>query len=135
MTRAQLEALAARVGAARVEADRKLDGEIWCAINGYAHVMWDGAGVVFRQADKSIGHHYADRIRPFTASLDAAASLVPDGWRFSVDNLSAAGPLALCEHWPKSGPSHMYQRGEAATPALALTAAALRARAMEAGDE
>jgi hypothetical protein len=131
MTRAaELRALADRVEAAK-GAYRALDGEIWCAINGYEWVMWDGAGAVFRQADSSIGHHYADRIRAFTASLDAAASLVPAGWDWAVtkgfgeDALAAASPAN----------SVATVETQAATPALALTAAALRALAEEAGDE
>lgn len=53
-----------------------LDGEIWCAVNGYTFVMWDGAGCVYRRAsDGGISHEQASSIRPFSASLDAALSL------------------------------------------------------------
>ena len=53
-----------------------LDGEIWCAVNGYTFVMWDGAGCVYRRAsDGGISHEQASRIRPFSASLDAALAL------------------------------------------------------------
>ena len=57
----------------------------------------------------------------YTASIDAAVSLVPEGWVWVVGNM---------------GNAHVYEErtagksvtAEAATPALALTAAALRAR-------
>jgi hypothetical protein len=134
MTRAdKLRALAARVEAAQ-GADRALDGESWSAVNGYAWVMWDGAGAVFRQSDGSIGHQRADRIPAFTASLDAAVTLVRDHWSWE---LHASG---LCRVTPR--PHHPQWKGggvrtqqtHAATPALALTAAALRALAEEAGE-
>jgi hypothetical protein len=57
--------------------DRKLDGAVWCAVNGYPFVKWDGAGVVWRGADGSIQHYPADRVPPYTASLDAAVTLYP----------------------------------------------------------
>jgi hypothetical protein len=61
--------------------------------------------------------------RAFTASLDAAMSLVPEGWGFVVGVRN--GPFADCFD-PQLYPN---QECEAATPALALTAAALRALA------
>lgn len=69
---------------------------------------------------------------PFTASLDAALTLVPEGWR--VYNLSQdpdqgmrwfAGLDAIpirCGHWIA------YTNKRAPTPALALCVAALEAR-------
>jgi hypothetical protein len=77
-------------------------------------VKWDGAGVVWRGADGSIQHYPASRVPFYTASLDAAVTLVPDGCGWMVmKNVAKVG------RWPKRG----------ATPALALCAAALRARA------
>jgi hypothetical protein len=116
MTRDELLALAARVEAA-TGADRELDYAVAAAFD------WPDSPFMRQNA------------RRYTESLDAAASLVPKEWRWSVETLSSAGPLALCEHWPPSGPRHPHTRGEAATPALTLTAACLRAKAQEAGDE
>ena len=70
-----------------------------------------------------------------TASLDAALALVPDGhdWRIEVE--SGRQPGAICCHpdqWSACPGVTMYS---AATPALALCAAALRARAEEVADE
>jgi len=66
------------------------------------------------------------RVPHFTASLDAALSLVPEGMRWCVDTCDGR-PRCFVE------PPHPYPGqpwwGNASTPALALCAAALRARA------
>lgn len=66
----------------------------------------------------------------YTASIDAALQLVPEGWRYSV-----AGPNdAEASVWPADGePGGL--RAFASTPAQALCAAALRARAQEQNDD
>jgi hypothetical protein len=66
--------------------------------------------------------------RPFTASLDAAMSLKPDGREFSIEggwDYSGCHPAHVRATAWVSGAPRVY----AATPALALTAASLRARA------
>ncbi len=125
MTRAEMDALIARVEAAEGP-DRELDAEIGRA-RGYVVAETATWGAVFVAAGRSEDGS-PRRVPTYTASLDAAAALVPSGWRWMLDNLNTAGPLAMCEHWPATGPTLPYTRGEAATPALALTAAALRAR-------
>lgn len=65
-----------------------------------------------------------DRVRAapaYTASLDAAKTLVPEGWEWTV---TSAG-YAECRH-PTHGRKDKH--GFAETPAPALCAAALRAR-------
>lgn len=63
----------------------------------------------------------------FTASIDAAMTLVREEYRWCVDT---------CDDRPRSfvEPPHPYEGqpfwGNAATPSLALTAAALRARGL-----
>lgn len=77
----------------------------------------------------------------YTASLDAAMSLVPEGWGWLVCQPSekAIASGLLKERTPVMGEvqygcDHRYAVA-AATPALALVAASLRARAaMEAGE-
>lgn len=76
---------------------------------------------------------------PFTASLDAAMSLVPEGWGWLVSqpNAKALASGLLKERMPvlgevQYGCDHLYAVA-AATPALALVSAALRARAQESG--
>ena len=59
-----------------------------------------------------------------TRSLDAAVALVPQGLDWSVDSMPSATIHFLNDHPPTTADCL-----KAATPALALTAAALRARA------
>jgi hypothetical protein len=78
--------------------------------------------------------------KPFTASLDSAMSLIPEGWRLYTADFSISGRArwmlegpktkwVLDEDGEKCAGSDWYAQGIAATPALALTAASLRARA------
>lgn len=75
------------------------------------------------------------------AYLDAALMLVPEGWSIGVGDLRGYTPpiwrAHLRDHRPGSlteaGHSHIWREGNARTSiALALAAAALRARASEA---
>lgn len=69
------------------------------------------------------GVHYAPR---YTASLDAAMCLAPDGWYFGI----FSNGDAWC--WPDKTLDLLKGiQARAATPALALCAAALRARASQ----
>jgi len=87
--------------------------------------------------------------RHYTASLDAAVSAVPEGWRVSTADWSIAGRYTWmlkgpCTRWV-IGPDGEKEAGSDwsayavshSHPALALCAAALRAKAvtMEDGDE
>ena len=72
--------------------------------------------------------------KPYTASLDAAMSLVPEDecWRVGHDADDPSGFMAQCSYTP--GPGRMgFVTGSGITAALALTAAALRARAATMG--
>ena len=64
----------------------------------------------------------------YTASIDAAMQLVPEGWTGLIP--VSGGEEAWL--WPNSKPSRGH-RCNAATPALALCAAALRAIAEKEG--
>lgn len=75
--------------------------------------------------------------RHFTASLDAAMTLVPEGWIALISNVGLPDECNTAKGSAIVG----YGRAdlepievEAATPALALTAAALRARS-KAGEQ
>lgn len=73
-----------------------------------------------------VGTGYAADAPAYTASLDAALTLVPDGWAYAFSsNLIGPGNVAGCQRRDPFGGSE----ATAATPALALCAAALRARA------
>ena len=106
-----------------------LDGEIWCAVNGYTFVMWDGAGCVYRRAsDGGISHEQASRIRPFSASLDAALALaervLPRLTRIEIDTC-AQGEF---HHCAIETDDDEFDVNNCRTPALALCAAVLRAQ-------
>lgn len=136
-TRAALLELATRVERASGP-DHVLDAHIHCAVRGYT---------MHEDSDPSTGIFAFWTGEPWqspcincsswsevTASLDAALSLVPEGWKWSLHSADDAGkPCAYCVPnmgrlpWPE-----WVTDIDAATPALALCAAALRALAAEA---
>jgi hypothetical protein len=116
---ATLLALAERCEQA-AEPDRELDAEIAVALFG-GEIIWKTANWTmdqyptrrFKNSDY-IGGYQSSGILTYTESIDAAVTLVPEGCGWMVmKNVAKVG------RWPKRG----------ATPALALCAAALRARA------
>lgn len=65
---------------------------------------------------------------PFSTSLDAALTLVPEGWgsKVMVSNNRSCGHAVVSDSW---GCEHRtFYANQAATPALALCIAALKAR-------
>lgn len=90
---------------------------------GADRAMDYAVAAAFGWPDSPIMHQNARR---YTESLDAAAALVPEGWTGMV-HLDGKAGLYRDDRQPTID-------GSAATPALALTAAALRARAEEATD-
>jgi hypothetical protein len=133
----ELRALAARVEAA-TGADRKLDALVLAAVVGGEAALspFNGEWCVYVGKDRhgrpklwepGYGANKAWwRNNHFTASLDAALTLVPAGWTGTV-HLDGKASLYRDDMRPAVW-------CVAATPALALVAAALRARA-EAGHE
>ena len=75
----------------------------------------------------------------FTASLDAAMTLVPEGWVFVRLERERAfpGESRQWDFWAVMMEPHGpgYSKVSAETPALALCAAALRARAINGGSD
>ena len=63
----------------------------------------------------------------YTASLDAAMSLVPEGMQWRVDSHHNIAGVFEYPTDPETGPYCVEHEGEGLTPALALCAAALRA--------
>jgi len=126
MTRAELEALAVRVETEEPSVD--LNEAILLAC-GWTNCD-DGTGN-WLMAD---GFHKWEYPCP-TASLDAAVPLVPDGWFVDVYYSARFNEWsALLEHGETHKRVVSRVAGEDAEP-RARTAAALRARAQEAGDE
>jgi hypothetical protein len=68
---------------------------------------------------------YVKPLRAFTASIDAAMTLAPDGWTWV---LFATGGAVLDRVIPSDG-ENKIRTLSCATPALALCSAALKARA------
>jgi len=104
--------------------DREVDAEIADAVH------WDDPITFSDDA----------RLLPYTASLDAAMTLVPEGWNWMAGNRNQPtarayvnnGELHFTGAAARKNPAQQWHEVVAATPALALTAAALRARAGEA---
>ncbi len=128
--RATLLALAARCEAA-TGADREWDWRIYLAIKGRPWTATEDAWMRDNGAQA-----FPASLPRYTASIDAALTLVPDGWKWTLHSADTAGPpCAYCV--PNMGrlPWPMWVNDvSAATPALALCAATLRARAMEVGN-
>lgn len=112
-----------------------LDGEVWCAINGYEFVQWDGAGCVYKKPGTSgyqgISHELHRNIRPVTASLDEAVALAKRvlpgaSWNTGAfPNIRAQIAVPVKTNFG----SAIGLRGDAtgATPAIALLIAILKA--------
>ncbi len=134
---------------ARVEAaegpDRGLDADIELALGNWTpehHEAWHR----FQECGEAANPPFCQPVDPqrLTGSLDAAMTLVPEGCLFVVrtvwDKMKPAGfgSVSIYEKGEFGGHERLYWMAEhqavAATPALALCAAALRARAMEAND-
>ena len=122
MKRDELLALAERVEAA-TGADKSLD--TWIE-NHLDLARWERAG--------GYGDQDYNRLEPraYTSSIDAALTLVPSGMPWSINYPANDGGQRSC-HGIRTKPSADICGvfGCAATPALALTAAALRALAQE----
>ncbi len=133
MTGAELEALAKRVEGAR-GADSTLDVAVWCAVK-------EGWEVAERDADsvQCVGLSRWTRLPPaYMASVDAVLELISEvlpGW--SVDALCDRQEFIEAGDWRgavRSDVTCNVVNGFAATPALALLAATLRALAQQAAE-
>ncbi|WP_066795245.1 hypothetical protein [Sphingomonas soli] len=138
--RAELLALAERVEAA-TGSDRELDRDIMLAA-----VPCDRAPFRYwMPMNENTGHGAVDiervyygphcaqavAVPAYTASIDAAMMLVPEGW---FTRLATEDRHSHSWRWELRGGFGLNVGSRAATPALALTAAALRARAAELGE-
>jgi hypothetical protein len=128
-----LLALAERVEAASGP-DRELDVAIWRGITPNHEALrkrWAGS---WTHADVQARKEAACELKnapDFTASLDAAMTLVPEGWCWAVRNGLSTAYAEMADE-PFIETAHEKATGVdscARSPALALTAAALRARA------
>jgi len=118
--------------------DRELDCEIAVAALGFfvAEPRYKGDVRYCYKDSEGVTHQPGNAgdmlARAFTASLDAALTLVPEGWHISFmsqDRYTQRSMLALARNGDNSGKIAPCE--DAATPALALTAAALKARSQQ----
>lgn len=136
--RATLEALLARV-LEGTGPDRELDAEIaralgWKPLYRDDYSKWWPPSAVAdaRERKRSILHHPTQPLPMFTASLDAALTLVPEGywWQIANGNRRYYDLQAGAELFFAGGPNRgdMAFSADAATPARALIAACIKAR-------
>jgi hypothetical protein len=124
MTREEIIALAERCEKA-TGPDRELDAQIWVAVTP-ACTRRELRGIHKATGKEQIIDETREPdgrliiVPAVTASLDAAMTLVPEGWGYSICPTSALLTRSTSDHGVMA---------RAATPALALTAAALRAKA------
>lgn len=109
-----------------------LDAEIYCATHG--HCERDGGAVILRCSET--GHKKTKFAPPaYTSSIDAALTLVPDGWLLQIsdwedERLRARGPwqAILTRYGERDKMASFKTRcNHAPTPAIALCIAALKA--------
>jgi hypothetical protein len=112
VTRDELNALADRVERATAP-DRALDAEIAKAVS---------LPLIEDHATGALGGTPA-----YTGSLDAAATLAPEGWWFDLKGVNKRWPVVIYGRDTEEGGNAQ----QALTSAPALAAAALRARAAE----
>jgi len=114
---------------------RTTDQDIGCSLGLFEIMPPKNAyvrGIIFAKIEEDgsrtiPGNGDGDALIPcFTASLDAAITLVPEGFEWMADNFDGP-PGRRCS--ANVMRKEIDARGEAATPALALCAAALKARA------
>lgn len=126
---ATLRALASRIEAL-TGPDREVDAEVACAMRGYTmHAdskPADGTFAFWFGKPEESECCNCSSWPAFTASLDAAAGLT-DGMAWSLS--CQRSPDMGGRNWNASVSFSRNYPGKAATPALALLAAALRARA------
>ena len=136
--RATLEALLARV-LEGTGPDRELDAEIWIAsergASDLAAPPWRYLGGGCWNDDSEPYGHNKVYAPPYTTSLDAALTLVPEGWSWHVALRFWPAPTrATGSVWSESIDGSKLFYVDAATPPRALIAACLKAR-MEAQGE
>lgn len=128
MGKAELLALAERVEGAAGPSD-ELDLEI--ARASYAGLLGNIGLCGYSGRVNYDPAMWLERHGPITGSLDSAMGLVPEGWNWALLGEPDGYKVGL---QTRPGRPFDHAGAHAATPALALTAAALRAIAAERGE-
>ena len=112
---------------------RELDDRIGTAIGLYIERLSDGT-LLYQRKD----HKMWPEVPHYTASLDAALTLVPEGWEWQISTRAPDphsgrtylhnGELQMIGAGITRNPAYRGVENTAYTPALALCIAALRAR-------
>lgn len=132
MTRTELIAALEKA----VGASRELDRDIALTLDMYPETIREDLGCYLDDPAMTCGGGEVWAPPAFTSSIDAALTLVPDGWRVQVlsewDNptLRSRGPwqAILCEAGQGDGMNGKPRCDHAPNPAIALCIAALKAR-------
>jgi len=112
--------------------DRELDRDIGFAALGWKTYQHGEFSLICGHDGESWADHPGSTYTFFTASIDAALTLVPEGFQWLLEHMARTDKAILYSAQVASATSNKM-RGDkvwwVATPALALCAAALRARA------
>lgn len=119
--------------------DRELDAFIWCADRGVELARFDGIKVWYDEGKwKGRTITVATMLPLYTASIDTALTLVPEGFAWGLrENRDCSGvaahALAQVSRvvWGEKNEEHFYSSFDSSHPtsAIALCIAALKARA------
>lgn len=114
--------------------DRELDREIKIDV---ASIMF-AAGATKSDVVSCVGGDLFDDPRPYTTSIDAALTLVPEGWRWWISDRAPAphkgraylnnGEMPFTGMAARPNPNFKAAEVTAPTPSLALCIASLKAR-------
>lgn len=131
--------------------DRELDARIWCHLNGKKYIghatPYGEREGLFVQVEYTKPPKRTRKVTNFphvphalcvTASIDAALTLVPEGWRSYSADFSVRGRARWVLEGPKTqwardecdercAGDDWYAQGIAPTPALAIVIAAIKA--------
>lgn len=125
MTKTLLDRLAAAT-----EGSRELDGAIAAAIAaqmGKAGVYWPDDGEPHWSEWRGQETVMGELVLHYTTSLDAALTLVPEGWRYIIDESAPDVGISVSLRSLEANFRQSGIRETAATPALAICIAALNA--------
>ncbi len=120
--------------------DIELDAQIWCWVRGYQFIRYNFAGNLTYQHPtiRARGSHNLEPLERYTSSVDAALTLIPEGWYLdllmdevlpplrSTDGFKTGLAMAKIQEITRQG---SLQTGRSWSLPLALCVAALRARA------
>lgn len=111
------------------EGSREFDYRIFSELNGAMGEYRQGTerfgdSVVRDYIELGGAGTWCDEVPAYTTSIDAALTLVPEGWSFAVEGF----PVRACVYDPAAMAGDSTVTATAVTPALAIVLAALKAR-------